>query len=353
MPQHSQGLMTQSSLASLPTDPTSSLEAPNVASPSLKRRKSPGRKASSLKSQASSLKSFNPSLKLPAFTPSRPLPPLHVPVTSLTASRQLACTVRVARSLTVIFPSSAADPSASSDADDGGDGCDDDELALRFTASHYASSRTWSGGALPSTLRLLSACCSCLCPVDAEDEYIYRASAPRPIRPSFPFCFVRFNAGLADARARERTGAAHESPPAVLTMTPARTSLYAESRYSSPSDSRSSSRRRPDTTYAHGERAKQASSASASEWLSESASESDSADSPMRGENAPAWRPRSKRPSRRQLRHLFISSSAPSPSHSFMLARTYIHDTRPLAHPSPRPPTRLSTRPHTLKCLTR
>ncbi|KAJ7448575.1 hypothetical protein FB451DRAFT_1375350 [Mycena latifolia] len=54
MPQHSQGLKTQYSLASLPTDPTSSLEAPNVASPSLKRRKSPGRKASSVKSQVSS-----------------------------------------------------------------------------------------------------------------------------------------------------------------------------------------------------------------------------------------------------------------------------------------------------------
>ncbi|KAJ7446613.1 hypothetical protein FB451DRAFT_1375887 [Mycena latifolia] len=70
MPQHSQGLKTQYSLASLPTDPTSSLEAPNVASPSLKRRKSPGRKASSVKSQVSSPKSFDPSLKLPAFTPS-------------------------------------------------------------------------------------------------------------------------------------------------------------------------------------------------------------------------------------------------------------------------------------------
>ncbi|KAJ7469524.1 hypothetical protein FB451DRAFT_1476348 [Mycena latifolia] len=38
--------------------------------------------------------------------------------------------------------------------------------------------------------------------------------AARPVRPFFPFRFVRFNAGLADTRARELTSAAHEPPPA-------------------------------------------------------------------------------------------------------------------------------------------
>ncbi|KAJ7480884.1 hypothetical protein FB451DRAFT_1556359 [Mycena latifolia] len=78
-------------------------------------------------------------------------------------------------------------------------------------------------------------------------------------------------------------------------MAPARASLYAESRYSSPSGSRSSSRRRPELPErlmysAPGPgstRGKQASTPSTSKWLGESASESDSADSPMRGEDAP------------------------------------------------------------------
>ncbi|KAJ7443306.1 hypothetical protein FB451DRAFT_1190212 [Mycena latifolia] len=38
--------------------------------------------------------------------------------------------------------------------------------------------------------------------------------AARPIRPSFPFHWIRFNVGPTDARAPERTGAAHEPPPA-------------------------------------------------------------------------------------------------------------------------------------------
>ncbi|KAJ7443294.1 hypothetical protein FB451DRAFT_1413786 [Mycena latifolia] len=71
--------------------------------------------------------------------------------------------------------------------------------------------------------------------------------------------------------------------PPVLTMTPARASLYAEIRYSSPSGSRSSSRRRPELPdrYMYGApgmgsgRGKQASTASASEWFGGSASESD------------------------------------------------------------------------------
>ncbi|KAJ7493950.1 hypothetical protein FB451DRAFT_1491511 [Mycena latifolia] len=69
--------------------------------------------------------------------------------------------------------------------------------------------------------------------------------------------------------------------PPVLTITPARASLYAEgrSRYSSPAGSRSPSRRRPDPAYAYGVRAKQASTASASEWLGGSASEAEVEDS--------------------------------------------------------------------------
>ncbi|KAJ7442866.1 hypothetical protein FB451DRAFT_1190382 [Mycena latifolia] len=71
--------------------------------------------------------------------------------------------------------------------------------------------------------------------------------------------------------------------PPVLTMSPARASLYAEIRYSSPSGSRSSSRRRPELPdrYMYGApgmgsgRGKQASTASASEWFGGSASESD------------------------------------------------------------------------------
>ncbi|KAJ7149579.1 hypothetical protein C8R46DRAFT_1125570 [Mycena filopes] len=45
--------------------------------------------------------------------------------------------------------------------------------------------------------------------------------------------------------------AAPSRHPPVLTMTPARSRLYAESRYSSPSGSRSSSRRRPELSNRH------------------------------------------------------------------------------------------------------
>ncbi|KAJ7469530.1 hypothetical protein FB451DRAFT_1254934 [Mycena latifolia] len=93
--------------------------------------------------------------------------------------------------------------------------------------------------------------------------------------------------------------------PPVLTMTSARASLFADSprrsRYSSLSGSRFSSRRRPElperymsaesgercayanaNANAYGARGKPASTASASEWFSESGSASDSAESPMR-----------------------------------------------------------------------
>ncbi|KAJ7469447.1 hypothetical protein FB451DRAFT_354427 [Mycena latifolia] len=179
-------------------------------------------------------------------------------------------------------------------------------------------------------LRLLSACCPCLRPAEAgtEDDNTVIPNETSRLIPAPPG-LVAYSAGERGALAvdtqklNERLGTIvrakegkmvnvsarapfvmHRAPsvssasappsptapgvevasapaprtsrrPPVLTMTPARASLYAESRYSSPSGSRSSSRRRPDTTYAYGVRAKQASAASGSEWFGESAPESE------------------------------------------------------------------------------
>ncbi|KAJ7469475.1 hypothetical protein FB451DRAFT_1176711 [Mycena latifolia] len=205
-----------------------------------------------------------------------------------------------------------------------------DEWRRARTASHYASSPTQNSGAVHSILRLLSVCCPCPCPADSEDDYIYRVSAllaspPRLSRALIKTTSISYSAGppvvtqklnerlcpimrakegkmanvsactafvmqrvpsappslsASSAATSDSPTPGHESAPAsrtsrrppVLTMTPARASLYhhAESRYSSPAGSRSSSRRRPEPAYAYGVRAKQVSTAS--EWFGESAS---------------------------------------------------------------------------------
>ncbi|KAJ7469458.1 hypothetical protein FB451DRAFT_1176695 [Mycena latifolia] len=215
--------------------------------------------------------------------------------------------------LSVIFrSSSAADPSAISDADDGGDGGDDDENKMRevgdviaplasdaiITPGFRRSSSNWFAKIPNETARII------------------------PVPDALPSC-VSYSAGERESRAvdtqkpteclgtivRAKEGApsapsssastpldpptpGHDGAPAprtsrrppVPTMTPARTSLYAGSQYSSPSGSCSSSRRRPDVTYAYGVRAKQASASASSEWFGESASESEAEESVVQEE---------------------------------------------------------------------
>ncbi|KAJ7442889.1 hypothetical protein FB451DRAFT_1296759 [Mycena latifolia] len=151
-------------------------------------------------------------------------------------------------------------------------------------------------------LHLLSACCPCLRPAKVDDDYtvipneaarllstspglpaysagspealavdtqklnerlgtIVRAKGAKMVNVSARTPFVMYRAPCAPLSASnfastppDPPSPGYESAPAprtsrrppVLTMTPARASLYAESRYSSPAGSRSSSRRRPE-----------------------------------------------------------------------------------------------------------
>ncbi|KAJ7443282.1 hypothetical protein FB451DRAFT_1190187 [Mycena latifolia] len=164
------------------------------------------------------------------------------------------------------------------------------KIELRFRLMIYKL----SGGAVPSILRLLSACCPCLRPADTASALL--ASPPRRDSDGGDWMDgwmdgLQLQRGALRGHAEAERELGHDCArqgggafallcfPLLLhhlTRRRAENGQPSDIAYSSPSGSRSSSRRRSEPAYAHGVWAKEASASASSEWFGESASTSES-----------------------------------------------------------------------------